>query len=149
MEGGVLVHPADADQAEFGGQGEVEEALDGLEAEELVAVVLGRHDDRQRHREMRRLGQVGEPGEHVVEARRALHGDVADQRDQLVLVADHARHALDGGAERPAGADRDDDRLGLAEPLFEEHGGALGDAEDRAVGGRIGGHRKGRGQSAR
>ena len=85
---------------------------------------------------MRRPYRVGHPHHHVVERRRAVGGDVADQRDDLVLRAVHRGQLVDGRAHRPAGADRHDQRMRRLEPALELGGGGLRDP--RRAGRRIG-----------
>ncbi|GCC43897.1 hypothetical protein chiPu_0027908, partial [Chiloscyllium punctatum] len=69
-----------------------------------------------------------EPAHRVVEARRAVGGDVADQRDDLVIGPLDRRDALDRRAYRPAGAERDDDRRFRAQRHLQQIGAALGNS---------------------
>ena len=97
-------------------------------------------DHRQRDRIVLRLGQIGEPGQRVEEARRAVGRDVADERDELVVRAVHRADLVDGRAQRAAGAERDDHGSRGCEPLLEEGPGACRNAGDRGEAGRVGRH---------
>ncbi len=58
---------------------------------------------------------------------------MADEGNETVLVANHARHTLDRGAERSSGTDGDDHRNGRPQFLLKKGRGTFGDAEYQAV----------------
>ena len=72
-------------------------------------------DHRGRDRKALRAGPFGEAAHDFVGARPPVAGDRADQRDELVLRAIHGRHLVGTTQQRPAGREREHQRIALGQ----------------------------------